>query len=100
MIELLENRLVPALSTVFGELIQGVRSDEEEKVILEFWQYLPKVNEENLFIEAGKISNRFKLISKGVGLIDCHLLAAAFVNSLRLWTLDKRLSEAYSRMLR
>jgi predicted nucleic acid-binding protein len=100
LIELLENRLAVGLSTVFGELIQGARSEDEEKTILEFWNNILKVNEDTLFIEAGKLSNRYKLYSKGVGLIDCHLLAAAKLHNLSLWTLDRRLFDAYEKIVK
>jgi len=93
--EILENRLCIALGPIFGELLQSARTEEEERVILEFWKNLPKVNEEFLFIEAGKLSNRYKLFSKGMGLIDCYILAAVKTNNLKLWTLDKKLLDAY-----
>jgi predicted nucleic acid-binding protein len=96
LIEYLENGLAVGLSCVFGELLQGVKTEEEEKIILEFWRNIPKVDEKFLFIEAGKLSGRYKLITKGVGLIDCYLLAAAKTHSLNIWTLDRRLSEAFS----
>jgi predicted nucleic acid-binding protein len=100
LVELLENRLAVGLSTVFGELLQGARSEDEEKLILEFWTSISKVDEGDLFIEAGKLSNRYKLFSKGIGLIDCHLLAASKIYHARLWTLDKRLLEAYNGMVK
>lgn len=92
--ECLESNSVIAISVVFGELLQGVRNDKEEKVILEYWKYLPKIKEDDLFIEAGRISNQYKLFNKGVGLIDCYILAAAKVNKLEVWSLDKKLLQA------
>ena len=84
-----------ALSAVFGELLQGAKNESEEKIILEFWRDLPKVNETELFIEAGKLSFKKKLFSKGVGLIDCYILSAVKANRLSLWTLDKKLLKEY-----
>lgn len=92
--EFLESASIVALSAVFGELLQGVRNEREEKVILEHWKLLPKLNEEDLFIEAGRISNQFNLFNKGVGLIDCYLLAASRINRFEIWTLDKKLLDA------
>ena len=97
LIELLENRLAVGISSVFGELLQGAKNEGEERIILAFWKTISKVNEKDLFIEAGRLSNRYKLFSKGVGLIDCHILAAAKNNNLSLWTLDKKLFEAFQR---
>jgi len=92
--ECIESRSIIALSAVFGELLQGVKNDKEEKVILEHWNFLPRVDEENLFIEAGKISHYNKLYNRGVGLIDCYILAAAKRHKLEIWSLDKKLIQA------
>jgi predicted nucleic acid-binding protein len=95
MQEYLTTRQVCALSAIFGELLQGVRDDREEKVIIEYWKNLPQVEERNLFIDAGKLSYEHRFISKGVGLIDCYILAAARRYQLELWTNDKKLFQAY-----
>lgn len=89
--ECIESRSVIALSAIFGELLQGIRNDKEEKVILEHWNFLPKVDEENLFIDAGAISYNNKFYNKGVGLVDCYILAAAKRYKLEIWSLDKKL---------
>ncbi|MBS1682072.1 MAG: PIN domain-containing protein [Bacteroidetes bacterium] len=92
---LIENNEVIALSCVFGELLQGIKNESEEKLILEFWAHLPKVDEIGLFIEAGKNSSKYKLINKGVGLIDSYILSAVLKHNLSLWTFDRKLNEAY-----
>jgi predicted nucleic acid-binding protein len=92
--ECLDSLSVVAISAVFGELLQGARNDKEEKLILEYWNALPKVDEQNLFIEAGRISHQHKLYNKGVGLIDCYIIAAARLNKLEIWSLDKKLAQA------
>ena len=96
---LIENNEIVALSCVFGELLQGVKNENEEKTILDFWFNLSKVDETNLFIEAGKSSYKYKLLNKGVGLIDSYILAVVLKYNLSLWTFDKKLNEAYSSML-
>lgn len=80
-----------AVSAVFGELLQGVRNRREREIITEFWINLPKVDERELFMEAGKLSNQHKLYAKGIGLIDCYILAGALKHDHALWTLDKKL---------
>lgn len=85
---------VMAISAVFGELLQGVKNKRERKILDGFWEHLPKVDEQHLFIKAGQISNEHKLYAKGVGLIDCYLLAAAVKYDLALWTKDKKLLKA------
>lgn len=83
------------VSAVFGELFQGVKSKRERRIVEALWLSLPKVDERELFIKAGHISNEHKLYPKGVGLIDCYLLAACLENELALWTLDKKLLNAF-----
>ncbi|WP_296619939.1 PIN domain-containing protein [Marivirga sp.] len=90
----LREKHVVAISAIFGELLQGVKNKREYEIITGFWKSLPKVNEEELFIEAGKLSNEFKLYNAGVGLIDTYILAAALTNDYALWSLDKKLNEA------
>jgi predicted nucleic acid-binding protein len=90
----LKEKHVVAISAVFGELLQGVKNKREHQIIMGFWESLPKVNEENLFIEAGKLSHEYKLYNAGVGLIDTYLLAAALNNDFAVWSLDKKLNKA------
>jgi len=76
---------------VVGELACGNLKNRSE--ILSLLQSLPSVpevaNEELLrFVE------RHRLMGRGLGLIDAHLLAAAKLATIPLWTLDKRLREA------
>ena len=92
----LENGQVVICSMVFGELLQGVGDEREEKAILEFLENLPRINETNLLIEAGKVSYRHKLFTKGVGLIDAAILVAAINLNLEVWTLDKKLMQVLS----
>ena len=54
---------------------------------------LVKVNEYQLFIQAGRLSNELKLNTKAVGLIDCAILSAAKINKLEIGSLDKKLIE-------
>jgi predicted nucleic acid-binding protein len=95
VIEHLEHQQIYGISVVFGELLQGVRDEHEEKMILEYWKNIPKVDERNLFIEAGRLSFKYKLFTKGVGLIDCFIVAAAKASQSEIWPHDKRLLQAY-----
>jgi predicted nucleic acid-binding protein len=42
MKQLLEDREILAVEPVFGELLQGARDDRERRVLLDFWENLPK----------------------------------------------------------
>jgi predicted nucleic acid-binding protein len=93
---LLSDGHVVCHSLIIGELGCGNLQNRTE--ILSLLQDLPMAlhaeHEEVLqFIED------HRLMGKGLGYIDVHLLASAFLTSAPLWTLDKRLYEA-SLMLR
>jgi hypothetical protein len=80
------------LSPIFGELLQGAKSNSERSIIIEFWNNLPKISETNLFIHAGSESSRQKWLDKGVGLIDSVIIIASQETSSFIWTLDTKLS--------
>ena len=88
-----------SVSAIFGELYQGVKGKREREVLDQIYLNIPGVREENLFIKAGHISNKHKLYAKGVGLIDCYILAACVENELSLWTFDKKLKSAYEMII-
>jgi predicted nucleic acid-binding protein len=78
---------------IIGEIACGNLSNRVE--IIDLLRALPEVlvasDDEILqFIE-----NR-QLYGKGLGYIDIHLLASAFINKVSFWTRDKRLSRIYS----
>ena len=80
---------------IVGELACGNLKKRSE--ILSFLQVLPMgaraEHEEVLrFIEI------HRLMGKGLGYIDMHLLASAILTEVPLWTLDKKLNEAASKM--
>lgn len=93
MVPYLRKNHVFASSAVFGELLQGVKNKRERQLIKGFWNNLPKINEDQLFIDAGELSNKYKIYAKGVGLIDCYILASALKHDYAVWTLDKKLLE-------
>ena len=88
---LLQSRTAIAFEPVFGELLQGSKSKKETDLIINYWNYTPKVDSEQLFINAGILSYKEKLLSKGVGIIDSSLIVTTIQNGYKLWTLDKKI---------
>jgi predicted nucleic acid-binding protein len=87
---LLENSDMLCHPFVIGELACGLLHRRSE--ILESLKTLPMApllqNDEALhFMES------HNLIGKGIGLVDVHLLASAYLGKVRLWTRDKRLRQ-------
>ncbi|MBA7540807.1 hypothetical protein ES705_33110 [subsurface metagenome] len=89
--KLIDTRSVFAIEPVFGELLQGALSKRERDYILKFWDYISKINEPELFIKAGDLSFKEKLVSKGIRLIDASIIFSAINNNYKLWTLDKKI---------
>ena len=76
---------------VIGELACGnLRNRSEILALLPSLPSIPEVAHEELlrFIEG------HRLMGRGLGLIDVHLLASAQLAAIPLWTLDRRLREA------
>jgi len=93
--DLVRLRQVLALPWVFGELLQGARSNLEVKVITDFWNALPKPTLEfceQAWIRAGVESQRGRWMIKGVGLIDGAIVVAAMEFKASVWSLDKSLN--------
>jgi predicted nucleic acid-binding protein len=73
---------------ILGELGCGNLKNRKELIeLLHALPFITKADDDEVlfFIE------RHKLMGRGVGLIDMHLLASCKLNSCLLWTRDKRL---------
>ncbi len=89
--KLLDERAIVVFEPIFGELLQGTRSLEERSIIHQYWNSLPKIEQEGIWLEGGSLSAEKKLFSQGVGLIDAAISAASRKTKLQVWTLDKKL---------
>lgn len=89
--ELLLNAAVVCHPFIIGELACGNLKNRSE--ILTLLKSLPSApvlafDELEFFID------RHRLIGRGIGFVDVHLLAAARLSSIPIWTADKRLNAA------
>ena len=75
---------------IIGELACGNLKDRA--MILSFLQWLPMSieaeHEEVLYF----IENN-RLMGKGIGYVDAHLIASAVLTGIPIWTLDKQLAQ-------
>jgi len=62
--KLLETMEVLAVECVFGELLQGVKTDYERDIILGFWKHSPKEHYKDIAIEAGIYSVANNYVTK------------------------------------
>lgn len=90
LIQLLHSGLVCMHPMVIGELACGNLSNREQLIAL--WGNLPKARDAS-HDEALFTLEAHKLMGKGIGFVDLHLLAATLLtNQTLLWTRDKRLA--------
>jgi len=91
LVDLLNQGSVACHPFVIGELACGNLKNRKE--ILSLFQSLPSaiVVEDNEVLEF--VESR-KLMGKGLGLVDIHILASAVLSDVPLWTGDKRLAQA------
>jgi predicted nucleic acid-binding protein len=76
---------------IVGELACGNLTNRSE--ILSLLQTLP-ITTPAEHEEVMRFIENYRLMGKGLGYIDMHLLASAILSGVPLWTLDKRLKEA------
>jgi len=92
--ELLRADEVACHPFVIGELACGnLRNRAELLTLLSVLPILPKVED----AEALAFIDTHRLMARGLGLIDVHLLASCALAGVGLWTRDKKLAQAASR---
>lgn len=89
---LIENKLVLAIEPIFAELLYGVRSSKDKKMVLNYWNILRKIELPNNFlIDTAQYSNDNKFYENGIGLMDASIIKAAKDNNCLIYTLDKKM---------
>ncbi|MCD4782089.1 MAG: PIN domain-containing protein [Candidatus Omnitrophica bacterium] len=89
--EILNTRDVMCHPFIIGELACG--SIKNRKEILSLMEALPtgyKASHDEIL----ELIEKRKLMGKGLGFIDMHLIASAFLSDVLLWSLDKSLHKA------
>jgi len=96
LVDLLEKENVLVHPFVIGELACGnIRNRTEVLDLLQRLPMAPSATDDEVLA----LIDRHKLMAKGIGLIDVHLLASsALAADTSLWTGDKQLSAAADRL--
>ncbi len=78
---------------IIGELACGnLKNRSEILSLLQAFAMATQVDYE----EVVQFIDNYRLMGKGLGYIDMHLLASAILTHIPLWTLDKRLKDVSS----
>jgi predicted nucleic acid-binding protein len=91
--QLIEKGEIATIELIFAELLQGARSKREVEMLKAYYELTPKVEINHLYILAGEYSQKEKLISKGIGIVDACIITATMTSNSKLWTLDKKISD-------
>ncbi len=91
LLYLLGHQDVMAVEPVFAELLQGASGQSETRLLMTYFNNLPKPQIKNLLLQAGLQSCRERWFSKGLGLMDASILLTTLLTETPLWTLDKNL---------
>jgi predicted nucleic acid-binding protein len=91
LVNLLNDGRVLCHPLIVGELACGNLKDRA--VILSYLQLLPMSIEAEHHEVLSFIDNN-RLMGKGMGYVDVHLIASAVLAGVPFWTLDKKLSQA------
>jgi predicted nucleic acid-binding protein len=87
------------LESVFGELLQGSRNERERQIISNYWSNLPKVPVKNLLFKGGVLASEKKLYSRGLGLMDATIMAAALESQSQIWTANRKFKRVLPKYL-
>lgn len=89
LVQLLESMQIATHPFVIGELACGNLTNRVD--LLDLLAALPQLSPVSHDEALGFVAAK-KLVGRGLGWIDMHLLASAAVAKIPLWTLDKRLA--------
>jgi len=78
---------------IIGEIACGILKNRSE--ILTLLNALPMATHAE-HVEVMRFIERYRLMGKGLGYIDVHLLVSAMLSKIQMWTLDKRLKKVSS----
>jgi predicted nucleic acid-binding protein len=88
--DFVEKGMVKTIEIIFAELLQGALVNEV-RIIKTYYELIPKVEINDLYILGGEFSRNEKLLTKGIGLIDSCIITATIQSNSKLWTLDKKI---------
>lgn len=86
----LEKKDILGLENIFAELLQGAKNEAEINIIYTYWDNIPKINETDMWIQAGIYASKNDLFSRNISIFDSYLMFIGRITKSRIWTLDKK----------
>lgn len=80
---------IASVDVIFGELLQGIRSEKDRDIINQLYDSIHIIPDEKDWLNAGNISHQLKNKGLSVGLIDCYIASIALRNNYKIWSQDK-----------
>jgi len=77
MLKLIENGEIYTLKLIFAELLQGVKTNHELKLITDFYAQMQVLDQPDLIFESGDFFRNEGLIKIGIGLINAMIINSA-----------------------
>ncbi len=91
-IELLMGKKIAIIEPIFGELLYGARKSSDKKLILNYWNLLPRLPfMEGSVILSATFANNQNYHNRGIGLMDACIIKPLLDKGYKFWTLDKRI---------
>ena len=92
--ELLKKRGIITIEPIFSVLLFGARNDKERKIILSYWNLLPKLTfTTGGLLSAADYANRNNFNNLDISIIDAVIIKAVVENNCKIWTLDERIGK-------
>lgn len=89
-LEMIDHAEIFSLELIFAELMQGAKGNREIEMIDGFFRQMKILDAPGLVYEAGHYSRSYRLLDRGIGLIDSVIISTAVRFDLQIWTLDKK----------
>ena len=90
-LDLIDFAEIFSLELIFAELLQGAKGKREIEMIDGFFGQMKILDAPGMIYEAGHYSRSYKLLDRGIGLIDSVIISTAIRFDLQIWTLDKKI---------
>lgn len=87
----MDKRVIWTVDIIFAELLQGAEGRRELEFLDIYYQNLPKFESKDLVYRSGIFSQKYQLISQGIGLINSIIILAGLEKTLQIWILDKKI---------